>query len=382
MATLSEARYLACHKFPYLSHGIISLIPEPKEGLGTLATTENSVMYYDPIVETKWSLDELAGGLVHETMHLILNHYSLQKEFNAGHYVWNLAGDMVINQQVCQVFKLPDPVLPQTFKLPSGLTVHEYYTLLMKNAQKININVCCGSASGNPHPQEGKEDCSGRSKAEIESIKRQIALDIKEHIKNKGSIPADLARWADSVLLPPKIPWQQKLRTLARQSVTYAAGKVDYKWGSISRRQWGIGIGKNKPLLPTLKAPIPKVAVAIDTSGSMSSVELKLAVAECQGILANAGAKVDFIACDMIVHKHVKVSNINEIKKGLKGGGGTSFIPVFEELNKEKPDILIFITDGYGTAPSVSPSYKVIWLLVGKNTSKPCSYGEFIKVEE
>ena len=382
MATISEARYLACAKFPYLSHAIISLIPRQQDGLGTLATTKDGVMHYDPAVE-RWPADALAGGLVHEAMHLVLSHHALCDEIHAQPFIWNLAGDMVINQAVTQVFALPNPGLPKTFGLHDGLNVYEYYTALIQQAERIKCKNCCGSASGNSHEVEkkGNSQESGRSKAEIEGIKRQTAQAIKNHTRHKGSIPAFLDVWADTTLAPPKVPWQQKLRCLVTQGISHAAGKVDMKYGHISRRQWGIGIGNNKPILPSLRAPVPRVAVAIDTSGSMGQNELRLAITECQGILRAVNAKVQFLACDTRVHVQKKVDNISDIKKSLKGGGGTSFIPVFDSLTTSPPDVLVFMTDGYGSAPPCAPPYKVIWLLVGTSSVVPAAYGTPIKVE-
>lgn len=391
MPSISEARYVACRKFPYLSHGLISLIPIKKDGIGTLATSESGVMLYDPKVET-WPVDELAGGLVHEVMHLILNHFALRKEFSADPMLWNLAGDLVINQMItaggCTL--VAGAVMPHTFNFPVGLNVHEYYTLLQKQAKKIKVGVCCGSAAGNTHPKESLEDQTERGKAEIESIKRQVAADIKASAaKNAGTIPGDLARWADAMLSPPKIPWQQKLRALARQGIAYQAGKVDLKWGAPSRRQWGIGMGPGKPILPTFKAPVPRVAIAIDTSGSMSQNDLIRVVSECKSILKACGAFADLVVCDAAIHEHKKISNVNEIKKSLKGGGGTDFVPVFEALEKNGPDILVFATDGYGPAPHFAPRFKTIWLLIGNGAEKPysaqtgdrISWGEVVKVD-
>ena len=54
----------------------------------------------------------------------------------------------------------------------------------------------------------------------------------------------------------------------------------------------------------------------------------------------------------------------------FKGGGGTSFKPVFEYVATkcEQPDLLIYFTDGYGDVPE-KPAYPVMWVITpgGKN---------------
>ena len=52
------------------------------------------------------------------------------------------------------------------------------------------------------------------------------------------------------------------------------------------------------------------------------------------------------------------------------GGGGTDFRPYFEALvdrmQHERPNIIVFATDGYGAAPDVGPvGIETIWLMIG-----------------
>jgi predicted metal-dependent peptidase len=51
------------------------------------------------------------------------------------------------------------------------------------------------------------------------------------------------------------------------------------------------------------------------------------------------------------------------LKSPPKGGGGTSFIPVFEWIREQgiEPDALVYLTDGMGSFPRHAPSYPVIW---------------------
>jgi predicted metal-dependent peptidase len=58
------------------------------------------------------------------------------------------------------------------------------------------------------------------------------------------------------------------------------------------------------------------------------------------------------------------------------GGGGTSFIPVFEEIEKRdiKPALLIYFTDLLGRFPEVAPNYPVLWVSTNENAVAP--FGE------
>jgi predicted metal-dependent peptidase len=41
---------------------------------------------------------------------------------------------------------------------------------------------------------------------------------------------------------------------------------------------------------------------------------------------------------------------------------------------REKPDLLLYFTDGYGTAPDRQPGYPVMWVLT-KDGRPPCGWG-------
>ena len=251
------------------------------------------------------------------------------------------------------------------------------------------VNVFTGLSQLDGHQtgvdKDGKPE-PGRSEAEVARIRKQVAEDIKqEATKSRGTVPAGWARWADEQLSPPKVPWRQKLARQARAAVQFQKGMVDYTYSRPSRRQASHGYGIGKPILPTLHAPVPRVAVGVDTSGSMGQHELDQALRETNGVLMAVGAEVEFVACDAEVHVQKKVRNWKDVRANLKGGGGTDFRPVFEAFDKAKPrpDIVIFVTDGYGPAPVEAPAnMKVIWLLVGGNEQAPATWGECIPMKD
>lgn len=247
----------------------------------------------------------------------------------------------------------------------------------------------CGSGAGNKLPiEKDATEAEGKSSADFDLYRKMVAEAIRsEAKKGRGTIPNGMLVWADEMLAPAKIPWKSKLKRTVRNSVNYIKGMVDYTYTRTSRLQHSIGFGKNVPILPALHAPIPKVAIAIDTSGSMSSEELGIAVRESNGVLKKIGISAQFIASDCAVHTVSVVRNINDLLKQLRGGGGTSFSPVFEFILKQKiearPDILIYITDGGGPVPNVTvPNLKTIWLLVGKGRVNPGFVGEVIELDD
>ena len=45
------------------------------------------------------------------------------------------------------------------------------------------------------------------------------------------------------------------------------------------------------------------------------------------------------------------------------------------------PDVLVYVTDGYGTAPEKAPPYPVLWVLTEDGTEKFSPWGQKIHLE-
>ena len=56
------------------------------------------------------------------------------------------------------------------------------------------------------------------------------------------------------------------------------------------------------------------------------------------------------------------------LPRKFKGGGGTSFKPVFEWLEQQdqQPDLVVYFTDAEGEFPKHEPQCPVLWLVKGR----------------
>ena len=431
---LATARLYAAEKAPYFRAALMNLVPYEMPGLGTVGVTKTAVMMFDPLTIMEWSIEEMAGALIHEISHLLRDHFGraasmgiidengrgLSNEEDPT--LWNIAGDCEINDDIeVGGWELPTMTNPETkekqgpqraamYGLKDGKTAEEYYYDIKKQQKdgdgkgkgkgkkggkgkgkgdgtgKAPGHGWCGSAGGKALPNEpDQKEVPGRSETDLNRIAKQCAEEIRrEAEKGRGTIPAGWERWAGEVLRPAKIPWQQRLQRAARRALADILGTVDYRYKRPSRRQGAIGYGIGKPVLPIMRAPKPEVVIAIDTSGSMGQQELDDAITESRGVLQATGAEVTFMSCDAVVHMVKRARTWKDIANNLKGGGGTDFRPVFDKMKTERirPDIVIFITDGMGPAPERKPNgMHVIWLLVGPCKQKPCTWGEHIEYE-
>lgn len=389
---LASARLFLVHKRPYLAAALYALKPVEVPGLGTMAVDKWWRLYYDP--DLGWNPTEVASVLYHEINHLLRDHSSRGETLDSK--VWNIAGDMEINDDIVEEgqWALPAGVVtPGTFGQRDGQLAETYYEWLMKqpgqgrgqggqgqgNSSSGNSpggsgeqqpgsgpgNGNCGSAADG-QSKEYEEPSSGDanrevSKTEAEMIQRKVAQDIKS--TGIGTVPAEWQRWADAIL-EPKIDWKKELRAQIYRAVEQVVGQVDYTYRRPSRRQSVMG----KIVFPSMQQPVVQISVVVDTSGSMSDGQVTQAVAEIGGIIRALGMAtgINVLSCDASVHTVQKVFNARQVTP--MGGGGTDMgigIRKAEDL-KPKPNIIVVLTDAYTPWPKNPPKCnKVIVGVIG-----------------
>jgi len=167
-------------------------------------------------------------------------------------------------------------------------------------------------------------------------------------------VPGHWTRWAEEKLRP-RGNWRRELAAAVRHAVADVAGASDYSYRRPARRQGQVG--NDKVILPSLRRPVPSVAVIVDTSGSVSDAMLAQALAEISGILRGLGQRegVHVIACDSQVQTCRRVFRPDQVHLG--GGGGTDMGAGLAEAEKLKPrpQVAIVITDGHTPWPDAAP---------------------------
>lgn len=361
---LSAVRFKLQHLAPYLGAALWALRPVKKEGIGTFGVDANWRMYYDDKVP--WTLDECVGVLVHEINHLLRAHHDRGQAAPPGN--WNIAADMEINDDLDAWTLPPDGIHPHKFGLPNGKLAEEYYQLLDTMAKQQGkqdltdgqgVPWDCGSAAGSEpsdyeDPLDGGDESSsdGITDIEKEAIKKQVAQAISEN-KNRGTVPAGLARWAEEYL-NPTIPWTKLLRGYVKRALQIVSGgATDYTFSKPSRR--------DDPdfIFPKPVTRKPTVSVLIDTSGSIGGKEYEEFMAEVMGLVKSHASDITIAMCDAAVHSIETVSTRSQVKKlKAKGGGGTDMRVGIRALldHHPTPNILIVLTDGYTPWPDHAPA--------------------------
>jgi predicted metal-dependent peptidase len=398
---LPAARLKACDALPYFSAGVNDLVPYVMPGLGQIGVTSGGVLMYDPDVLGQWTALEAGAVLLHEYMHVFGRHERRFQELvrrgvaqdnKEDRDLWNQAADAEINDNLEDAgLPLPSingcpPCTPTSLGLDRHLTGEQYFSQLLERRQQQQSgkgkgkgkgggpgkSPGCGSGAGNPW--EDEPDAQTLAKLERDPVsqdvtRQTVAEKIVERANQRGDVPAGLLAQAKSEIPSSDIPWEDQLLTAVSAGVAHVEGMGDYTFTVPSRWQSALidEFGEDDaPVLPGEHQPLPKVATAFDLSGSVPDEDISRMCGHTMGMLDSLGGmSVTFLACDAAVHAVAEVRTIDDLLKNLKGRGGTDFRPVFEEIAKwpEKPEILVFQTDGFGPAPATPPGYKVIWLI-------------------
>jgi predicted metal-dependent peptidase len=185
-----------------------------------------------------------------------------------------------------------------------------------------------------------------------------------------GKMGGALARLVDH-LLQPQLPW----RMLLARYMTQAA-RDDYSYMRPSRREGSV-------IFPSLRSGQVDLVVALDTSGSVGENELAQFLSEVNALKGQLRARVTLLACDSALSEGApwEFEPWEELRlpESIKGGGGTSFVPVFDWLARQgrQPDLLLYFTDAEGDFPKVEPNFPTLWLVKGK---APVPWGQRIQL--
>ena len=399
------ARIVSQNRWPYLSSLLFSLrlVEVPHEQLKTMAVDKGWRMYYSPRFVMDNTVEVLATVLLHEALHCVMQHNERYEALGSkrGHsLLWNLCGDAAINE-ILDAQNMPwgdfSPVRYDGFPIPgvvSGMITESAYATAVawmeENGKEPDLPPsACGSSSGgdsrdyelpNSHDEAPSIDTDRQR-----NVRDRVASDVVDYSKSRGEIPGGLKRWADNYL-DPKVDWRRQLSVRLRRVVANVAGRRSHSYARPSRRQDAIREHDPTIIIPGLRdSEPPRIAVVLDTSGSVTQTELSHALAEIHGIMKAVGMRepLAVITCDVDAGEPQMIRNPGSLKElVLKGGGGTDLragISAALELPRQ-PSLVVLITDGESPYPLKRPDLSVDFLMVLRNTLSAPEIPDWIQV--
>lgn len=314
----------------------------------------------------------LLGVMEHEIVHIVLGHLFVHFEDRTR---GNVAKDLVVNGLLPKDTLPGDYVIPEKYGLERGKSAMWYYTHLRDNKKyKEQCEAGAFGAGGVlSHIMSSHKLWDGvKDDVVAKEFVKDVVRKAKELCgKNYGDIPGEIVSQIEDLLRREKcvVPWGKVLRMFV---ASCAESVLDYTVKRTSRR-FGTRPG-------TRKGDVLNLAVAVDTSGSISDEQLKLFFNEVRWIWKN-GATVTVLEADCSVCAQYKFKGKFDGK--VHGRGGTDLEPVLKEV-EGKYDALVYFTDFY--APEIKKRYKIptLWILTTdmEKSEYPCKWGKHIKIEQ
>lgn len=396
MAKLLAARRAAVAACPYLATALHAMAVVPSYDVPTMGVDRYWRCYVSPAFVAVTDVAGLAFVWLHEVSHLVRDHHgradalwerSERHGASAGtpalnpdrvhreQVRLNLAMDCEINDDLLSALpgtggtsdlddsgpRMPrDALTPTTLRIAKAELFEQYLRQIPPGVLQGWMGwMDCGSGAhgGRSDWEFGEEGAHPLSRYEAAAIR----IRVRDAVRGaRGTAPAGWRRWAEGVAEPTE-DWRALLGAAFRSCVAAVSGGAgDYTYRRPGRRTPSLG---GKVVLPSLRRPLPQVAVVVDTSGSVSDRDLGSAMSEIAGISRAVGVQGNRIAvysCDAAVHTVQRVCAAQEIE--LVGGGGTDLrLGIARAMSAApRPDVVVALTDGGTPWPATAPGCRVV----------------------
>ena len=335
----------------------------------TAAMSATGQMYMNVDFCAPLSVRQLMFLLAHEAMHYMLAH-----GLRRGHRdpkAWNIAADKVINDTLIDA-GVGDFI-------DGGVTLDGAREMAAESLYDENDDGDgegpggLGNDIGDPTDADG-QPLDDATIHQLEAEAKIDAIQSAKAAKAVGKLPASIERMVEE-LVNVSTPWYDILER-------FMAGKIKdgYSWNRPNRRF----IARSIYIPGTDYVPkMGPVVIGVDTSGSIGPDEIAMFNGHINRIIDTCNPEVVHVVyCDY------DVAGVDEytpqdfpVTIQCKGGGGTSFKPVFDWIdnNAIEPECVVYLTDGYADQSEFTTNHETVWLTTG---TEAFDWGHVIKFEE
>jgi hypothetical protein len=361
---------------PYYATAVTRLRITPDANVPTMATSAEWVTHYNPATVAGWTRDETAAVIVHELEHLLRDHNGRCGDRDHGQ--WNVTADAEINQRLPG---LPaGAVYPSTLSLPERLTAETMYALnggkrgepepepgagdgdggsgegSGDGAGAPGDGPDCGSAAGgatrpweaNDERQPGAGAANGGDDA-----RKDVARSIMGGAAAGTADADELREWAETELGIDRAGWYRALAAAVGHTMAPFGAPTRWVWpGRRDIRDMG------GAMVPRWTGERPSCAVVIDTSGSITQLDIEMAVAAAHYIGRMADIRV--YGCNTQV-----VDYGTTVPERIRGGGGTNMGVGIGRAIADGAKAVVVITD----CETPWPENAGVAVIIGANAS-------------
>ena len=363
------------------------------------AATDGTRILWNPTWVATLTEQEVRFVLLHETLHCAHNHFDRLPHTEEG----NVAGDYAINATLEKIAGITMPKGGLRDQRYDDMAEEEILTAIRKQPKpqqgQGQGQPQQGQGQGQPQqgqgqPQQGQPDTGGcgtfitptappapLGKTPPPTLKEKweralIGADMARRQAGRGTVSANLQAELDRLTATAKVDWRQETADFVRSAIS-----TRNDWSRSARR-----MALAPVIYPRRKRDgIGLLVVGRDTSGSIDRTLCAEFTAQVNLLCAEVGCEAIVIDCDTEICAEYRVGHGDEAPLDAKGGGGTSFDPVFArvaQLIEDGEHIagLVYLTDGDGDVSVTETDYPVLWGVYGGRTA-PMPLGRTIAVE-
>jgi len=325
------------------------------------AAVDGIHLWMNPYFCRRQTPAKLLGLMLHEVMHVVLDHCNKAAYAGLNMYVLGIAQDHYINLYLLSLgYELPDcGYFDPKYR---GMSSMQIYNQLMKNPPK-QPEGWWSDVLGCP---EGMSEQEHHETILSNIIKAVQQAEMSNQI---GTIPADILQKVEKAV-NPRLPWQVILgRYLDRYN------KDDYTWSLPNKRYMPDNY------MPSMQSDsMEQITQGIDVSGSMTGPIFSECWQELKYVWdIMQPTQMRLQSFDTIVHHdkmYYKGDNLDDVE--LMGGGGTNVQPLLDSIRKEDPVFALIFTDGHFDPPNVTGINSDIYWIINSNPRFQPPIGEVI----
>lgn len=368
---LIDARKDILLKYPFFGN----LLMRVKFGMAACGTAYTNMKYIvvDPDFVMKLDDDELQFLLLHEIMHIILNHCTRGRGLNSQMY--NIACDIVVNSNLIKMMGL------ETMKINGEEAMHlvpdgrEGYQFDAETVYQMLLKAYEEQSSQEKQNIDSHDEWEQIPESSFEEeIWKEEVKKLAKSMGGSIDIPPSVRKRVKELEYQPKLDWKELLRDFIQincMKEEYTFRRPNYKF-----QDYGV-------ILPALRdveeLSVDNLWFCVDTSASVDNELLQIAFEEIKSAILqcnNLSGKLSFF--DTRVTEPQDFNSVESVEKcEPQGGGGTSFHAIFRYMHQhmlEKlPKAIIILTDGYAAFPDEGMSWgvPVMWVMVRSERKAP-----------
>lgn len=317
------------------------------------AITNGLIIKINPNFFKELSFEERKFVILHEVWHTVRLH-KVRGE-NKDHELWNIACDLVINNQL----KFNNDFIPKwcvhSNKYSYDTSEEEIYYDLLDDKEK-NQGSNSKDKLGNDIQEFGDPN-QGNGINQEQKIVNIVtnAMEIAKMSNKAGSIPGNLQQFFDN-FFKSIVPWQTILQNHLKD-----LDEEIYSWKRPNRRYQDIYL----PSLVQDEGRLEHLAFFLDVSGSIDDSQLQRFNSEVKYIQEiMRPKKLTLIQFDTDIQKIDVLTEDDKFNKlNVVGRGGTSLECVHDWIIKNKPTCGVIFSDLY-CEPMENPKIPIIWVII------------------